>query len=488
MDRALLKESVLALASPSPVGMDLTQTSHPDCSLAGNERSGRRLQTSVQATANMLKSACGPGCLALAYSCSKVSTGTAVVVMMALQGCCVYNMQLLTSLKQHFEGRGVKTYGDLGQQVFGKPGRYLIELCTVLQQLGICTVYFAFVASGVDTACTGLGLDLARIHVKRIHLMMIEFLVLCPLSFIRHWGKLAPLAMVANVCILSGIVIALWSIIHRLALQGLASKSQRTHQGATLSNVPLLFGAVVYSFELIANVLPIENTMAEARKVKRVILQSMSGYCVIMIMVGVLPVLSFGGIQEGSLIDELGHRLTEAEGQRWVIVADLLVVIAVVLTYPVQLYPACEIVERYCGIGAGTGASTRLCEELSMSLACSPVVASGVGGQCVARRSLSHRAVIVLRLAVRSGCVLGTLIVASAVPDVGLLVSMCGSVAAPMLVMILPPCMALLVVDFPHTVCFRWLSLRPLHLLILACGIVGAVTGSAVAACNIINA
>jgi amino acid permease len=136
-----------------------------------------RAKTSVtESTVNLFKAACGPGALSLAFACSHAGLGLAPFVLVCLQCCCVYNMFLLIWLKQHFQVprdahlsrsayhsdevlikqhfqvTGARTYGDLADRVFGRTGRSLVEFFVGLQQLGVCCVYFQFVAANIAGA------------------------------------------------------------------------------------------------------------------------------------------------------------------------------------------------------------------------------------------------------------------------------------------------------------------------------------------------
>jgi proton-coupled amino acid transporter len=215
-------------------------------------------------------------------------------VLLTLQSCCVYNMHLLVRLKQHMarEGRG-HNYGDLGEFVFGVKGRVAVECFVTIQQIGVCCVYFQFVSANIAAVLVTLGIDPSATRLRRSQLMIAAYFVFAPLGLIRSWKTLAPLSFIANGCIFSGIGIALTYIIPSavniiwLALNGddlqlsLLSESVLPPDAAT-TGAPLLFGAVIYSFEMICNVLPIENSMAKPERMSTVINISMAIYCTVM--------------------------------------------------------------------------------------------------------------------------------------------------------------------------------------------------------------
>ena len=331
----------------------------------GAHGSGGSLRSSVpEAAVNMFKSACGPGCLSLSFACSRAGLGMAPLVLLVLQSCCVYNMHLLVTLKQRAPHKGARSYGDLGNFVFGPRGRVLVNTFVSIQQLGICCVYFQFVSSNLAAVLVNLGIDSVVTRLRRTQLMLAFFFIFAPLSLIRSWKTLAPLSLVANVCIFSGIGIALTYILPAFALVVewlLGGESARlvpleeslVPSGAVQHGLPLLFGAVIYSFELVCAVLPIENTMRRPEKVRAVINSSMACYCGLMYVVALLPVVAFGRIREGSLTAELGWRFTEQSDRVMIVGMNLAVTLAVILTFPVQFYPVIEVIEKALHLAGG---------------------------------------------------------------------------------------------------------------------------------------
>jgi hypothetical protein len=127
--------------------------------------------------------------------------------------------------------------------------------------------------------------------------------------------------------------------------------------GAFSEGLPLLFGAALYSFEMICAVLPVENAMAEPARITTVLAAAMSVYCAVMLAVGLLPVVGFGPLGQGSLTAELGVRFRGRGDRVWITLMNALVTAAVTLTFPVQFYSAIEIIERRLGL-AGAGAAS----------------------------------------------------------------------------------------------------------------------------------
>jgi hypothetical protein len=65
-----------------------------------------------------------------------------------------------------------------------------------------------------------------------------------------------------------------------------------------------------------------------------------------MYLVALAPVVAYGDIHAGMLPAELARRHPEAPDKVWIISMNLLVTLAVTLTFPVQFYPAIEVLEQ----------------------------------------------------------------------------------------------------------------------------------------------
>ena len=60
---------------------------------------------------------------------------------------CFTMLQLLKVSDQH---RGIKSYSELGQRVFGNRGKLLIDACILVKQIGSCVSYLYFIATQID--------------------------------------------------------------------------------------------------------------------------------------------------------------------------------------------------------------------------------------------------------------------------------------------------------------------------------------------------
>ena len=107
---------------------------------------------------------------------------------------------------------------------------------------------------------------------------------------------------------------------------------------------PLALCAILYSFEGICLVLPMESAMKESKHFKPVFLTSMVVVAFILAAFSSICVLAFGTITNGSITAFLVEKYHDNESlQLLILVTNFVVSLSVLFTYPLQLYPAVEL-------------------------------------------------------------------------------------------------------------------------------------------------
>ena len=113
----------------------------------------------------------------------------------------------------------------------------------------------------------------------------------------------------------------------------------------SIQGYAIFFGTAVYGLEGVALILPIENAMTSATRHKfgSVMNWSIATIATIFVVVIALPLLSFGYVENASLTAEL-KRHFDGPG---VVVCNLLLVINVAFTYPLQFAPCFQTAEQW---------------------------------------------------------------------------------------------------------------------------------------------
>merc|ERR1711935_340371 len=102
--------------------------------------------------------------------------------------------------------------------------------------------------------------------------------------------------------------------------------------------------AILYSFEGVCLILPVEKAMAEPQQFKKVFFWAMVFVAAIFSAVAGLCVHAFGEVTNGSVTAFLLEKFKEdASVIWWLMVANTPVSFSVLFTYPLQLFPTLDL-------------------------------------------------------------------------------------------------------------------------------------------------
>eukprot|EP00913_Durusdinium_trenchii_P016853 g15843.t1 len=267
-----------------------------------------------------------------------------VVSMQKLIDCAeavlVKRMMASPTNQQRYMDEGLSqltlpSYGEVGQEAFGRHGRCLVELSIGLSQLGFCSTYFLFVSQNVSEV---LGTVAGCRHViSQRKICLILAVLWAPLALIRRLKHFSTLNLLADLCILLGLTVILLA-----AFRHLPDVIPWEVPLANLESSPLTLGTAAFAFEGIALVLPMyEGTHPKLRKhFKGTMSWTMSGLCLFFILFAGIAYIAFGpttrtvvlfNLQMGGL-----KRLT----------SQILFCMALICTYPLMLHPVSKLMEE----------------------------------------------------------------------------------------------------------------------------------------------
>jgi proton-coupled amino acid transporter len=237
----------------------------------------------------------------------------------------------------------VVSFGDVGEQAYGAPGRAAVNLLVVLTQAGFCSGYVLFVAQSM------VGLVPELTFRQWIGVTLPVFTLL---AWIRSIKRLAPVSLAGLACLA---VATVTCMIHSFQV---IARNRRAHTPAdtVLVNPPQLlvfFGMCVSSYEGIGLALPIEASLDNPKRYPLVLTATLSLVSVLYVFVAVVGYLAYGAGVNSILIADL------PDGT-FVTVVKAFLIAAIVLTYPLMLAPVVEMTEksRWCTAWLATGAET----------------------------------------------------------------------------------------------------------------------------------
>ncbi|KAK3375621.1 transmembrane amino acid transporter protein-domain-containing protein [Lasiosphaeria ovina] len=251
------------------------------------------------------------------------------VAMLAVSVVTMLSFHLLLQCKTQYGGG----YGELGHAIAGDKMRSLILASVALSQIGFVCAGIVFVAENLLTFLNAV----TRGHspLSTFGIIVVQLVVLAPLSWIRNISKLGPTALLADVCILIGVTYIYSFDFSTLAAQGV-------HETVVLFNpekYTLMIGASIFAFEGIGLILPIQSSMAEPEHFEWLLGLVMLIITVIFTSVGALCYATFGTFTQIEIINNF------PQDSALVNAVQFLYSVAVLVGTPVQLFPALRIME-----------------------------------------------------------------------------------------------------------------------------------------------
>ncbi|KAI0649467.1 transmembrane amino acid transporter protein-domain-containing protein [Trametes meyenii] len=285
--------------------------------------------TVTDAVLMLLKSFVGTGILFLgkAFFNGGILFSSAILTFIAL--ISLYSFLLLVKAKFVVSG----SFGDIGGALYGPWMRYAILTSITVSQIGFVSAYIIFVSENLQSFV--LAITNCAKHLGIQYFILLQMIIFLPLALIRNLAKLSTTALVADAFILAGLIYIFGSEAAIMAKNG--------HAHVELFNAkdwPLLIGTAVFSFEGIGLVIPITDAMKEPRKFPKVLTGVMLFLMVLFCGGGVMSYLTFGANVQTVVIVNLDttSKFTQA--------VQFLYSLAILLSVPLQLFPAVRIMEN----------------------------------------------------------------------------------------------------------------------------------------------
>jgi len=285
--------------------------------------------TVTQAVLMLLKSFVGTGVLFLGKAFFNGGILFSAITLTFICVISLYSFLLLVKAKVVVSG----SFGDIGGALYGPWMRYAILFSITISQIGFVAAYTIFVASNLQAFVMAITNCLRLISVQ--YFILMQLVIFLPLALIRSLGKLSTTALVADVFILAGLIYIFGSEVAVIAKNGPAEVRL-----FNAKDFPLFIGTAVFSFEGVGLVIPITDSMRQPHKFPAVLTGVMSLLLIVFGGAGVLSYLAFGSdIQTVVIINlDAESKMTQA--------VQFLYSLAILLSVPLQLFPAVRIMEN----------------------------------------------------------------------------------------------------------------------------------------------
>ncbi|XGW13060.1 hypothetical protein V3C99_013587 [Haemonchus contortus] len=257
-----------------------------------------------------------------------------------------YEKEALQSNLTGEDGHKIKEtsldYGDMAKEAFvtrescflkclGVPAKFAVNVCLVLLQLGICSVFYIFVSDHIKEL-----IDLifkTDVSLKIIFLVMIPFFIL--LTSVQNLFLMSCISLTGNVLITVAIAI----VLVKLAMMPHIPLSQLAG-ATTISAAARAAGSITYSYAAQAVVLPLENKMRHPEKMLGffgVITTSVAFVGVLYAAVAILGYITYGSDLHGSITLNLTNKPLDLS-------VKIMLLLMTYCGYLIQHYPIFQMI------------------------------------------------------------------------------------------------------------------------------------------------
>ncbi|KAH9815898.1 transmembrane amino acid transporter protein-domain-containing protein [Melampsora americana] len=313
---ALLGKSTRKVSSQRSRPIPRRSTSrHSDSKHPGFSRGSSGDATVTQAVLMLLKSLVGTGVLFLAKAFSNGGMLFSILTLVFISMISTYSFVLLVRTRLQIPGG----FGEIGGILYGPWLRWAILSSLVISQLGFVAAYTIFIAQNLQAFV--LAITNCKLMIPIYVLIFGQLIAYLPLSMIRNIQKLSGTALIADVFILVGLLYVFGYEINLMATVGVAPIKAFNPE-----SFPLLIGTAVFAFEGIGLVPVLTGVMV--------------GLTFLFAGAGALGYAAFGSDVQTVVIVNLPQE------DKMVNAVQFLYSMAIMLSTPLQLFPAVRIMEN----------------------------------------------------------------------------------------------------------------------------------------------
>ena len=278
----------------------------------------------------LLKSFVGTGVLFLPKAYKNGGMLFSNVVLLTVAILSYYCFVLLVNTRLKING----SFGDIGGVVYGRFMRNLILTSIVLSQIGFVAAYIVFTSENLQAF--SLAVSNCRYTIEVKYLILMQLIIFLPLSLIRDINKLGFTALIADFFILLGLVyLYYYDVLTLVQNHGISDIAQFNPKDWSL-----FIGTAIFTFEGIGLIIPIQESMKKPTKFPKVLAYVMVIIIVVFMSMGALSYAAYGSSTRTVII------LNLPQDDRFVNAVQLLYAMAILLSTPLQLFPAIRIMEN----------------------------------------------------------------------------------------------------------------------------------------------
>mmetsp|Transcript_25086 Transcript_25086/g.37494 ORF Transcript_25086/g.37494 Transcript_25086/m.37494 type:complete len:513 (+) Transcript_25086:39-1577(+) len=329
-----------------------------------------------EATVHIVRGNLGPGALSLPFAYARAGWASGTVLMLAVIAQAVYSMKLLASIENELvsdidrnngQNDGVTfvsesvddvasrrlNLGEVAERCISTRARRAINLFLFISQSGVCCVFISLVSENVASL-------VAVWHDRRNRYILLLFPLFASISLLNKFRDMKIISHFGNFAMISVVLVASSAAIAELAHMdngGEYAKEAAAPQGVpkflpTVKDLFLIASTSFYAFEGLGIVLPIANSMAQPHKFSNALRRSTIVLFSSYLLLGVTCGIAYHDrIDSGSITAFLANDARDQNAAHWKVllfnITNALVALAVFLTFPLQLFPAAEVFDQW---------------------------------------------------------------------------------------------------------------------------------------------
>ncbi|CDW59035.1 proton coupled amino acid transporter 4 [Trichuris trichiura] len=431
---------------------DTSKKKHHHAWLHVKRSEKRNTISDEQAVMSLIKGLCGTGMFALPQAMKNAGLWTGFILLIVNNAISIYCLHILGRRAQKFCYRTEQAslnYGDVVElsftyapQPFSRFAR-AAKICTItficLCQLGICAAYLTFIAVNFQQA-----FDFAVDYSVQMYMSIVLPFLLAAVS-LRHLKHISILAMLGNPAQLLCLAITLYYVFQEVP----TVKNLPAFGG--WGSMPLAFGTIMFSFEAINLILPVENRTRNPSfflKWNGVLNVSCVLVTIFYVAIGFFGYIRYGENIKDSITLNLPYDEPLARSVKAIIA------LAVALSYPLQYHVPMDFIAGYLKENYRETPRKRMLLEYS----------------------------------IRYGLTLLIFVFAMVVSSLGLIISLVGAFTGATLALVIPPIVNIVHLYNERLSTKQFKTRVTIDLLVLLYGLVGLVAGTVICIYDIIHA
>jgi len=224
------------------------------------------------------------------------------------------------------------SFGDMGGKIYGTWMRRLILSSVALSQVGFVAAYIVFTSENLQDFV--LAVSKCREYLDIKWMILMQAFIFMPFSLLRDIKKLGGTALIADAFIAIGLVYLAVYDIHTMAINGHAKIVSFNPAHWTS-----FIGTAIFTFEGVGLIIPIQQSMKDPSRFPPVLAGVMIFITLIFMLIGALSYAAFGPATKTVVLSNL------PQDSKFVNAVQLLYALAILLSTPLQLFPAVRIME-----------------------------------------------------------------------------------------------------------------------------------------------